>query len=886
MVTNYWTKSAEETILNLNSKYSGLTQKQAKERLRENGQNSLPEGKKKSVFVKFLLQFKDVMVLILLISAIISVTVSLIEKTYSNLFEGGVIFLIVIVNALIGTIQENKAEDAIESLKKSTEPYCKVIRENEVIKIKTKDLTIGDIVVLEAGDIVPADLRLIETHSLKCDESALTGESLPNNKNADIVLNVDTPLADRKNMAYSSTIISYGRGLGIVTNIGVNTEIGKIATLLTSSEKDLTPLEKSIKKVGKIISIAVVSIAIIIFLIEIFFADTIDILNAFIGSVTLAVAAIPESLPAIITIIMAVGLQNLAKKGAIVKRLKAVETLGSCEVICSDKTGTLTQNKMEVVKLVYNLKVDTDFKKSSKEFDCLIKTMILCNNSYLDSHNKIIGDPTETSLINFAIKNNINVKNLEKFERIYEIPFDSNRKLMSTVNVIDNNKICFTKGAFDKLIKKCKYILINGQVKKLNDIYIKKLNNLNNSLSNDALRVLAYAYKGVENFDKLEEDLVFVGLSGMIDPPRLEAFKAIEKCKDAGLKPIMITGDHPDTAFAVAKQLKIAENKNEVLIGANLDKLTDDELINKINNYKVFARVSPENKVRIVKALKKQNKIVAMTGDGVNDAPSLKIADIGVGMGITGTDVTKDVADIIVTDDNFATIVLAVEEGRKVYANIQKTIQFLLSTNIVEVATMFLSIMFFPNFSFLVPAQLLFINLVTDSLPAFSLGVEKAEKDIMKNRPRKTNETIFSRGVGVNIIYQSIIQVIIVMLVYIYGIKTASNEVASTMVFMVISFMQLFHSINCKTNKSIFDINIFNNKTFNLSFIAIMILNISVFTLPIFKNLFNVASLNVNQWIMVIICSLAIIPLVEISKLIINSINKKQQFNNQIDVDK
>lgn len=884
MMTNFWTKSCEESIIKLKSSHSGLTQNQASERQKQNGQNCLPEGKKQNVFVKFLLQFKDVMVLILLISAIISVTISIIEKTYSNLFEGGVIFLIVILNAIIGLIQEKKAENSIENLKKSTEPYCKVIRDNEVIKIKTKDLTIGDIVVLEAGDIVPADLRLIESHSLKCDESALTGESLPSNKSADLILDDETPLADRKNMVYSSTVISYGRGKGIVTNIGVNTEIGKIATMLNSSEKDLTPLEKSIKKVGKIISITVVVIAIIIFLIEIFFADTIDILNAFIGSVTLAVAAIPESLPAIITIIMAVGLQNLAKKGAIVKRLKAVETLGSCEIICSDKTGTLTQNKMEVVKLVYNLKIETNFKKGNKEFDCLIKNMVLCNNSYIDNHNKIIGDPTETSLIDFAIKNNINLKNLEKFERIYEIPFDSNRKLMSTVNVIDNNKICFTKGAFDKLIKKCKYILINGQVKKLNDIYIKKLNNLNNNLSNDALRVLAFAYKSVENFDNLEENLVFVGLSGMIDPPRLEAFKAIEKCKDAGLKPIMITGDHPDTAFAVAKQLKIAENKNQVLVGTNLDKLSDEELAKDINNYKVFARVSPENKVRIVKAFKKQNKIVAMTGDGVNDAPSLKIADIGVGMGITGTDVTKDVADMIVTDDNFATIVLAIEEGRKVYANIQKTVQFLLSTNIVEVVTMFLSILLLPNYNFLIPAQLLFINLVTDSLPAFSLGVEKAENDIMKNKPRKTNETIFSGGVGINIIYQSIIQIIIVMIVYIYGIKTASNEVASTMVFMVISFMQLFHSINCKTNKSIFDINIFNNKIFNISFVVMMTLNISVFTLPIFKNLFNVASLNIYQWIMVIICSLAIIPLVEIAKLILNSINKNKQA--KIDIDK
>ena len=875
MTSKFFSKSIVETINELDSKYNGLTEKEVQERLNKNGYNSLPKAKKQSVFVKFLLQFKDVMVIILLIAAIISTTVSIVQKNYSDLFEGGVIFFIVILNAIIGTIQENKAEDALESLKKSTEPFCKVIREGKLKKIKTSTLTIGDIVVLEAGDIVPADLRLIETHSLKCDESALTGESKSVKKDAELVLNEHTPLLERKNMAYSSTVVSFGRGKGVVAGVGINTEIGKIADMLIASKKDLTPLEKSIKKIGKIITISVIVIAIIVFLVEVFFADTINILNAFISSVTLAVAAIPESLPAVITIIMAIGLQNLAKKGAIVKRLKAVETLGSCEIICSDKTGTLTQNKMEVVKLGYNFNL---YKSAvlNNEYDLLTKAMVLCNDSFVLDKDKLVGDPTEVALLNYAIKNNINKNIKEKYERIYEIPFDSTRKLMSTVNVVDNEKICFTKGAYDKLIEKCKYIMLDGEIKKLTKWHIEKLNKLNEEMTENALRVLSFAYKKVSDYNDLENDLIFIGLTGMIDPPRKEAFEAIKKCKSAGLMPVMITGDHPKTAFAIAKELKICNNKSQVLSGEELEKLTDEELKKVIQNYTVFARVSPQHKVRIVKTFKSLGKIVAMTGDGVNDAPSLKIADIGVGMGITGTDVTKNVADLIVTDDNFATIILAVEEGRKVYANIQKTIQFLLSTNIVEVVTMLLSIILFPNYSFLVPAQMLFINLVTDSLPAFSLGVEKAENDIMSKKPRKSNETIFSGVVGINIIYQSILQTLIVMLVYIYGINTASNEVASTMVFMIISFMQLFHSINCKTNKSIFEVNIFNNKTFNISFIATMILNISVFTIPVFRDVFNIAKLNIFEWLIVISASLIIIPLVEMGKLITNGIIAKK----------
>ena len=879
----FYSKTINSVLNELETNENGLNKSESSIRLSKHGQNKLPEDKKTSLFVKFLMQFKNIMIIILLIAAGVSVTLAFIEKTYSDLFEGGIIFFIVILNAIIGVVQEQKAEDALKSLKQSTEPFCKVIRDGKLKKIKTSSLTIGDIVILEAGDIVPADLRLLETHGLKCDESALTGESVAVNKDAEVVLKESTPLAERKNMAFSSTVVSFGRGKGVVTEVGLNTEIGKIAKIISNSEKDLTPIEKSIKSIGNIITIAVLVIAVIIFLVEVFFADTIDILNAFLVAVTLAVAAIPESLPAVITIIMALGVQSLAKKGAIVKRLLAVETLGSCEIICSDKTGTLTQNKMIVQKLSYDFNVVSVGDKNNNEYDLLTKAMALCNDSFIGENGKVVGDPTETALLEYNIKNKVN--DALKYERIYEIPFDSNRKLMTVVSNIDNCAISFTKGAFDSLIKRCSKIVINGKIETLNEEHFLALNEINTNFTSKALRVLGFAFKAYEDFkpsDNLEDDLIFIGFAAMFDPPRVEAKDAIKKCFEAGLKPIMITGDHQDTAFAIAKELNIAKHKKQVITGEKLDKLNDKELSDIINEFTVFARVSPEHKVRIVKAFKKQNKIVAMTGDGVNDAPSLKIADIGVGMGITGTDVTKSVADMIVTDDNFATIVVAIEEGRKVYSNIQKTIQFLLSTNIVEVVTMFFAIVFFPNYNFLIPAQILFINLVTDSLPAFALGVEKADSDVMKQKPRRQNQTIFSNGVLFGILYQSAIQVAIVMFVYIFGITHASNEVASTMVFMTISFMQLLHSVNCKSQKSIFEIKLFNNKAFNLGFLATLALNIFIFTVPIFRDMFNISVLNTWQWIMVITASLSIIPLVEIVKLIKNSVDKKKKQKEEV----
>lgn len=870
----YFSETSEDVLNELNVNKNGLSSGQVLERFDKNNQNKLADGKKKSIVSKFFAQFADIMVIILLIASIISIGLALYQKTYSDLFEGGIILFIVLLNATMGVIQENKAENALESLKKSTEPFCEVIRDGNQAQVKTCELVKGDIVVLEAGDIVPADLRLIETHSIKIDEASLTGESLPIEKNANLVLPNNTSLHDRKNMAYSGTIVAYGRGLGVVTEIGTNTEFGKIAVAIQTGKKELTPLQKSLNKIGKIISYSVLAIAVIIFLLELFFAHQNSIIEAFLTAVALAVAAIPESLPAVVTIIMALSVQKLAGKNAIIKRLHAVETLGSCQIICSDKTGTLTQNKMTVQNVYYN---DTMFDEksvhnySSKQFIELMRNMTLCNDATFNKK-VAIGDPTETALLSFGSKCTQNIDQIIKScPRIYEIPFDSNRKLMTTVNKV-NGKICsYTKGAVDGLLQRCSHILIGGKKQKITLQDIQNISSANDQMAGKALRVLAFAYKEHDEFDaneKFEQNMVFLGLVGMIDPPRPETIEAIKKCFNASLKPVMITGDHAETAFAIAKELGIASKKSQVITGEQLDKFSDNDLLEKINKYSVFARVSPNHKVRIVKAFQKQGKIVAMTGDGVNDAPSLKIADIGVGMGITGTDVTKDVADMIISDDNFATIVIAVEEGRKIYSNIQKTIQFLLSTNAVEVVTLFLATIFLPEYSFLAPSQLLFINFITDSLPAIALGLEPAEYDIMDRPPRENSSNILSGGVGYNILYQAGIQIVIIMIMFALATKLCGNQVATTMVFFTISLIQIFHSFNLKTNHSLKTINIFQNKVFNYSVLIELGLVLIVAFVPFVSSVFGLVSLSFIQWLIVLGSSIIIIPLVELSKFL------------------
>lgn len=873
----FFNQNIDDVLQSLNSGKYGISQKQASERRDEKNLNKLQDSKRTSLFKKFLTQFSDVMVIILLISAVVSIALAIFEQRYGDLFEGGIILFIVFLNATMGVIQENKAESTLENLKKQVEPTCKVYRDNELISIKTEDLVVGDVVVLETGNIVPADLRLIETNNLLIDEASLTGESMAVNKDASKIVKSTKVLADQVNMAFANTVVNVGRGKGVVVRIGKQTEMGKIAHYLLEGKKELTPLQKSLNKIGKIISYSVIVISIVIFLIEIISLSQIGLLEAFMSAVALAVAAIPESLPAVITIIMALGVQKLAKKKAIIKRLHAVETLGNCQVICTDKTGTLTQNKMTVTSCFFNNKRVNGFDNSNSiVFDELLNCMILCNDSLIQN-DSVIGEPTENALLNFCKNKQHKISQCNKEnKRIFEIPFTSERKMMSVVvEDFDHYRKVYAKGGIDEILSKCKYYYKDGKRIELTNEIKKDILKQNESMAYDALRVLAFAFKCYDEnpIDKkrCEQDLIFIGLAGMIDPPREESEDAVKKCFEAGLRPVMITGDHKNTAFAIAKKLGIASMESQVLTGAKLEKLSEKELLENLYKYTVFARVNPEHKVRIVEAYKKLGKIVAMTGDGVNDAPSLKIADIGIGMGIMGTEVTKDVADMIITDDNFATIVTAVEEGRKIYANIQKTIQFLLGTNAVEVVTLFLSCIFFPSYIFLLPSQILFINFITDSLPAIGLGLENAEQDIMHRPPHQGNNIIDKR-VLFNIIYQATIQILIVMIVFIIGLSLYDNLVATTMVFFVINYMQLLHSINLKTNHSIKNINLLKNKTFNITFVVGMLLITLVAVCPWLLKVFGLVSLSFNQWLIVIVASVSIIPIVEVCKKILSLI--------------
>lgn len=855
--------NTNKVLEKVNSSLNGLSPNEAQIRLKKYGKNEMEREKKQSFLKSFFKQFLNIMVAILLLSAIVSLVIAIVNKEYSDLFEGFVILFIVIMNAIIGVLQENKAQACLDDLNKYSKTSVKVIRNGITINIDSTELVVGDIVELEAGNVCQADIRLIETNNLSADESSLTGESVPVEKNADLVLSKNTPLAERKNMVFSGSMITRGKARGVVIATGKNTELGKIANILFNAKKEITPLQKSIDKIGKIITYAVLIICVIILLIELISGN--GFIDALMTSVALAVAAIPESLPAVITIILALGVQQLAKRKCIIKHLHAVETLGSCEIICTDKTGTLTLNKMQVVQTYFDENYDLH---TGQVYHDIINCMLLCNNAKLEN-GKVIGEPTECAIYEYAMKSGEKVEN----KIIHEIPFNSTRKMMSVI-VNDNGIKSYTKGAPEILLNKCKYIKINDKIIPLTNDYKERIKNVNDSMTDKALRVIAFCYKNFDEFnpnDELEEDMIFLGLAGMMDKPRPEVKSSIEKCFKAGLKPIMITGDHKRTAFAIANELNIATNINQVITGEELDKLTDKELKKVCNNYTVYARVSPEHKVRIVKAFKGLKKIVAMTGDGVNDAPSLKIADIGVGMGKSGTDVVKNVADMVVTDDNFASIVVAVEEGRKVYSNIQKALQFLISTNCVEVFGMLIALIFFPEYTFLLPAQMLFINLVTDSLPAFALGLEKVEKEVMQSPPRDSSSGLFGGKVGVAIIYQSILQTLIVIIVYIVGIKCYSPDVASSMVFFTIIFMQLLHSINCKTNSSIFEKNLLDNKAFNICFLITLAINLLVSCVPFMYTLFGLKFLNLSQWIVVIIASVIIIPLCELFKLILEN---------------
>lgn len=862
----FFSKNIEDTLKILKTSKKGLTQNESEKRYQEVKDLQILEGKKKSFLLKFLSQFSDLMVLILLISAVVSIVIGVCQRTSSEIVDGSIILGIVLINAFLGLIQENKAEKSMQALKKMSEPECMVLCDGVAVKKNTKYLVPGDIVLFESGSIIPADLRLVESHNLFLNESSLTGESEPVSKQANIEISQNSAISEQKNMVFKGTNVVLGRGEGVVCAVGTQTELGKIASVLSETKKELTPLQKSIKSVGRILTILILLMAGITFVLEILARGR--PMEAFLTAIAISVAAIPESMPAVITIIMSLGIFNLAKQKAIIRRMHSVETLGCCDVICSDKTGTITQNKMSVLSVFESGK----FLKNEKPSEILLAGITLCNDT-VKSNSGYTGDPTEVALTEFASKFGIE-KNLEdlKYTRVQEISFDSKRKLMSTLNIY-NGQTMFTKGAVDVLLKKCNKILIDGKEEVLRPDLIEKIFLANEKMTENALRVIAVAYKA--NPAKFEEnDLVFVGLVGMIDPPKKETAQAVKKCKKAGMRPIMITGDHAKTAFAIARQVGIATDISEVMLGSEIDELSDEEFLKKIEKISVYARVSAENKARIVTLLKEKGHIVAMTGDGVNDAPSLKRASIGIGMGQSGTDVVKEVADMIITDDNFSTIVVAVEEGRKVYKNIQKTVKFLFAANMGEILSLFLATILFPFKTFLLPVQILFVNLITDSLPAIALGVEKAESGIMEKSPRKEKEGLFSNGHGKELLFMGFAQTAIILLAYVIGLKTLGEKTAMTMAFYTLNMIQLFFMFCARTENSVFKSNPFKNRMFNFSLIFGFGL-LAVIALTPFSAVLGLVSLNWQLWLITIFLSISVIVINEIYKFFRNKKQKR-----------
>ncbi len=865
MNQEYQNKSVKETLNDLKSSIYGLNENEVKNR--SQNLSNVKNYKKNSIVSKFFQQFFDLMIIILLLSSAVSIVIGVIENSTSEIIDGCIILFIVIMNAVFGVIQEYKAEKSLEALNKLTQPETYVMRNRQLKKISTQSLVIGDIVSLEAGCIVPADLRLIETHQLKIDESSLTGESHAIEKEADILCPNSCPLGERKNMAYKGTVITCGRGYGAVVALGEDTELGKIEKVIKDNQKEMTPLQKSIKDVGKILTYLVLAIAVLTFIIEICINPA-NIMDAFLTSVAISVAAIPESMPAVITIIMSLGVARLAKQRAIVKRMHSVETLGCCDVICSDKTGTITQNKMTVTSIY----VDNDLQEKKFAYDnsmsAFLSCILACNDTLL-SNGSFLGDPTEVALSELAKKLKFDKSEFDKNNhRIDEIPFDSNRKMMSVLIEENHEKVMYTKGALDRIIGKCKFIMINGKILPFSAEEKSKIFKANDKMCKGALSVLALAYKKInkEN-DFNENDLVFIGLVGMIDPPRKEIKDAVKKCKRAGMKPIMITGDYSQTAFAIAKEIGLASDYSEVITGSEIAKMSEEMFKEKIEKYKVFARVSPEDKVRIVEAFKSKGHIVAMTGDGVNDAPSLKKSNIGIGMGISGTDVAKEVSDLIITDDNFATIIIAVEEGRKIYQNIQKTVKFLFSANLAELFSLFVVTLLFPQYIFLFPVQILFVNLITDSLPAIALGVEKPENDLMDLPPRDSKKGLFSNGIGWSIVILGLFQTLFVVLAYVIGIKYYSEGVAVTMAFYTLNIIQMFYLASMRTNSSILKSKPLENKFFLLA-VAFCFVLIALFAFTPLQYLLNLRTLNLSQWLIIFGFSFAMLIVSEIYKII------------------
>ena len=890
-MNTWYNKSIEETRKKFNTNIEGgLSTAQVKEKQPQFGFNELTAKKKKSLIIKFLEQFKDFMIIVLIIAAVVSGVIGVAQG--EGITDTIIILIVVIVNAIIGVAQENKAEKSLEALQKLSSHASKVIRDGKLVVIPSKELVPGDIVVLDTGDYVPADLRIIEAINLKSQEAALTGESVPVEKMAEAISANEVGIGDRTNMLFSSSLITYGRGKGIVVETGMNTEVGKIAQIINSTEEGTTPLQEKLNKLGKTLGIVALAICAIIFIVGMIYGK--EPVHMFMTAVSLAVAAIPEGLAAVSTIVLAIGVQRMVKKNAIVKKLPAVETLGSASVICSDKTGTLTQNKMTVEKIFYNnyLISMRDNIAIDNELEKLIYISMLCNDTKVGADNELTGDPTETALIDMGMKLNIDVHKIFDIDRLAELPFDSERKLMSTVHKINDKYIVYTKGAVDELLKKCDNYIINGKIEEDLENYKSQIGKTNEELAKNALRVLGFAYKELdklptnEEMQKIENHLTFVGMVGMIDPPREEAKLAVEKCKSAGIKTVMITGDHKITATAIAKQLGILENESEAITGAELEKMSDEELIKNIRHYSVYARVAPEHKVRIVRAWQANGEIVAMTGDGVNDAPALKNADIGCAMGVVGTDVAKEAADVILTDDNFATVVSAVEEGRRIYGNILKAIQFLLSSNVGEIIVLFTSIMITPLLAKwfgitdisalepLLPIQILWINLVTDSLPALALAVDPAEKDIMNKKPKK-EKGIFTKGMSLRVIYQGIMIGLITLAAFIIGLATPSAttdaekiQIGQTMAFCVLALSEIVHVFNVRDNKkSIFKGGLFNNSKLIWATIASASLMFVILFIPALRDIFSIAMLPKENILETVLLVFSPILIVEIFKL-------------------
>lgn len=882
----FYLKSEDETLDALHTTRDGLSAAEAKKRLDEYGHNELEEAQKRSLLAKFLDQFKDLMIIILLVAAALSV----ITEGTEGLTDALIILAVVVLNAAFGVYQEGQAEAAIEALKDMSSQVARVSRDGHVVEIDSRELVPGDIVMLEAGDVVPADMRLLEVASLKIEEAALTGESVPVEKSLSIKVADDAGIGDRVNMAYQNSNVTYGRGVGVVVNTGHYTEVGKIADMLANADETDTPLKQNLNQLSKVLTYLVVGIAIVTFIVGVFVRGE-EPVEGLMTSVALAVAAIPEGLPAIVTIVLSMGTTTLAKRNAIVRKLPAVETLGSTEIIASDKTGTLTMNQMTVEK-IYTSGQLLDAKATIPADDKTLRIMNFANDTKIDPEGNLIGDPTETALVQFGLDHDFDVRDVLKNEpRVAELPFDSDRKLMSTIHEeADGRYFVAVKGAPDQLLKRVTRIEDNGQVRAITDDERATILSLNTDLAKQALRVLMMAYKYIPEIPSLdsknvESDLIFAGLVGMIDPERPEAAKAVKVAKEAGIRPIMITGDHQDTAEAIAKRLGIIEDdgQNHVFTGAKLNELSDDEFQKVFKQYSVYARVSPEHKVRIVKAWQNEGKVVAMTGDGVNDAPSLKTADIGIGMGITGTEVAKGASDMVLADDNFATIIVAVEEGRKVFSNIQKSIQYLLSANMAEVLTIFFATLF--GWDVLQPVHLLWINLVTDTLPAIALGVEPAEPGVMKHKPRGRQSNFFDGGVMGAIIYQGIFQTLLVLAVYGWAIMFPEHsqahmvhEDALTMAFATLGLIQLVHAFNVKSvYQSIFTVGAFRNRTFNRAIPVAFLLLMVTIVVPGFNQLFHVSHLSVGQWTAVIIGSLMMLVLTEIVKAIQRALGQDEK---------